>query len=100
MMYKGLPLRSANLEQAALIHISPQPTSILDPLPVMSSLSVQERDLVVAINESSDEAFVLKDDLEGVKIGLNRLAPRVDLKPYAVSCETFIFPSTCVFEDC
>lgn len=53
----------------------------------MSFNNVQERDLVIAIKESSDEAFVLKKDLEDTKITLNQLAPGVNFKPYAVSVD-------------
>ncbi|KAL0568956.1 hypothetical protein V5O48_013024, partial [Marasmius crinis-equi] len=46
---------------------------------------LQEQDIVAAIQQSSDEAFVLKQDLEDFKITLSILAPSINFEPYGVS---------------
>lgn len=51
----------------------------------MSFDGLQERELVTAIFESSNEAFVLKKDLEDTIIRLDQVAHGVDFKPYGVS---------------
>ncbi|KAL0571394.1 hypothetical protein V5O48_010563 [Marasmius crinis-equi] len=46
---------------------------------------LQEQDIVASIQQSSDGAFTLKQDLENFKITLSQLAPSIDFKPYAIN---------------